>query len=691
MKSHVSDQLRNVALLGHGSSGKTSLAEALYHATGATNRLGRVEEGNTVSDYDAEEIRRHISINLAVLPCEWGDYKVNVIDTPGYQDFLGEVVSAIWVATGSLVLVDAVAGPEVGTEMVWRYAAEADIPRMVVINKMDRENANHQKVLEQLTQTFGQNFVPLQLPIGTQAGFKGVVDLVSMKAYIGPDGTKSDIPANLKDAAQEQRTTLMEYAAETDDELVMKYLEGQELTEEEIRRGLAAGVSAGKFIPVLYTSASATLGIQALLDEMVTLLPPPTARTVQVIDPAKDSTVKLECKSTGPLAVAVFKTMADPFVGKLTYLRVYSGTLNSDSRVYNSRSGEEERIGTLYYINGKDQEPVKQLLAGDIGAVSKLNTTATGDTLCDRGRPLILPPPEFPKPLYAVAIFPKTQTDMDKMGPALQRLLEEDPTLKVVREVETGQTVLWGMGDLHVDVAVKKTQQKFGVDITTDVPRIAYRETITKTIQTHGRHKKQTGGRGQFGDVWIRFEPLPRGSGFEFADEIFGGSVPRQYIPAVEKGLREVVDHGVIAGYPTVDFKAALYDGSYHPVDSSEMSFKLAAHLAFREGVTQAGPIILEPIYNLTVTVPEQYTGDVVGDLNSKRGRLQGVDQQSGKGIITAQAPLAELMRYSTDLRSMTQGRGIFTLEFDHYEEVPAHLVPKIVEESKKLHDKEHE
>ena len=688
--SYKIEQLRNVALIAHGSAGKTSLAEAMIFDTGATNRLGKVEEGTTVSDYDAEEIRRQISLNTSIIPCEWNGHKINVLDTPGYIDFVGEVKGAVRVADGAVVVLDAVSGVEVGTELVWGFADEQNLPRLVFVNKMDRENANFKRTLEQLGQKFEGNMIPIQLPIGSESEFKGVVDLVSMKAYLGDKAEEGEIPASLGDELEEYRLRLIEAAAEGDDELIVKYLEGEELTEEEIKRGLAIGVENGKIIPVLCGSATLSLGVQPLLQAIIDSFPSPADRSeIKVKNAATGEEEILEPTPMAPLSAMVFKTIADPYVGKLTYFRVYSGAMESDSRVFNPLSGEEERIGQLYLIRGKEQEPVKTVQTGDIGGVAKLSATTTGQSLCDKGHPIVLPSINFPKPVFSVAVTPKTKADLDKMGTGLSRLVEEDPTLRVEREPSTGETILSGMGESHVDIATRRLKQKFGVDVLTDIPKVPYRETITKTAEVQGRHKKQTGGRGQFGDVFIRFEPLPRGSGFEFADEIFGGAVPKGFIPAVEKGLREIIQKGVLAGYPTVDFRATLYDGSYHPVDSQEIAFRLAAQLAFRRGIPEAGPVLLEPIMSVNITVPEDYMGDVLGDLNTKRARVQGMEQQRGNSIITAQAPLAEMQRYATDLRSITQGRGIFSMEFSHYEEVPGHLVEGIVAEAKREAEEE--
>ncbi len=682
-------RLRNIVLVSHGGAGKTSLSEAMLFDAGVLNRLGRVDEGTTASDYDAEEVRRKFSVSTSILPCEWAGHKLNLLDTPGYMDFIGEVKAAIRVADAAVVLVEAAGGVEVGTELDWGFLDEQSLPRMVFVNKMDRENANWQQVLEQLRTKFDATFVPLQIPIGSQAAFAGYVDLVANQAFMGPEAKPADIPADLADQAAELRQSMIETAAESDDELVMKYLDGQELTGEEVQRGLAAAVRSGRIVPVLCGSALQNVGVRALMDAIVAYLPDPAARPAVATNPATGQEETLEPGPSQPLAALVYKTLADPFVGKLTYFRVYSGSLRSDSRVYNAGRGAEERVGQLYVIRGKEQVPVDEVKTGDLGAVAKLQVTNTGDTLCDRGHPLVLPGIEFPNPVFSAAVFPKTKADLDKMGSGLARLTEEDPTLRVERNADTNESILSGMGESHIEIAVRRLQAKFGVEITTDVPRIAYLETITKTASAQGRHKKQTGGRGQFGDVFVRFEPLERGAGFEFADEVFGGAVPKNFIPAVEKGLREAMVKGVVAGYPTVDFKAALYDGSYHPVDSSEIAFKLAAHLAFEKGIADAGPVLLEPVMDVSITVPEQFMGDILGDLNTRRARVMGMDQDRGKSVVTAQAPLAEMQRYATSLRAMTQGRGLFTMTFSHYEEVPSHVAQSVIEAARKAREAE--
>jgi len=686
LKEYTTEQIRNIVLLGHGSSGKTSLTEAMLFTSGAINRMGKVEDGTTVTDFDEEEARRHISLSLALAPVEWGGCKLNVLDTPGYTDFIGEVISAVLVADLALILVDSVSGVEVGTEVVWAQADRQGLPRFVVVNKMNRENADFAQALQKLRDAFDGNFVPLQLPIGSAENFAGVVDLVRMKALLGPEGEEAEVPADLMEQAEEARVALVEAAAEGDDELIVKYLEGEELTDEEIRRGLRDAVRKGAVIPVLVTAATANVGTRALLDALVAYAPSPADRgPVKAEGPAGEE--EIEPSETAPLAALVFKTAADPFVGKLTYFRVYGGMMESDTRVWNSRAETEERLGTLYVMRGKEQIPVQRLRPGDIGAVAKLAHTLTGDTLCDRGHPLRLPGPVFPSPLFAVAVRPRSKADQAKMGPTLTRICEEDPTLRWRQEPSTRETILEGMGEAHVEIAVKRMENRFGVGVETSIPKVPYRETITKVNADQYRHKKQTGGAGQFAEVHLRLEPLPRGAGFEYGWEVFGGAISSSFQPSIEKGIRQVLEQGVIAGYPVVDVRAVVYDGKEHPVDSKDIAFQIAGREAFKKVMLGAGPVLLEPIYKVTITVPEEYTGDVMGDLNTKRARVLGMEQQGGKSIITALAPLAEMQRYVSDLRSLTQGRGLFSMEFDHYEEVPPHLAEKIIEEAKRARE----
>jgi elongation factor G len=680
---YSTDKLRNVVLLGHGSSGKTSLAEAMLFNTGAINRMGKVEEGTTVSDFDEEEIRRHISLNLSLVPCEWEEHKINVLDTPGYLDFVGEVTSAIRVADAGIVLVDAVSGVEVGTELVWQHADNRNLPRIVFINKMDRDNASFQNTLDALQENFEGNFVPIQLPVGEQADFKGVIDLIEMKAYLGEGSQIGEVPDDLAEASEEARMMLIEAAAEGDDELIVKYLDGEELTDSEIASGLAAGIMGGTVIPVLCGSASNNIGVRTLLDTILRNLPGPSGE-VTATNPATSEDELLTFDAAGPLAAFVFKTAADPFVGKLSYFRVYSGTLQSNTQTYNSRAQLEERLGQLVTLRGKEQLSFAEVRAGDIGVVAKLAETLTADTLCDKGHPLALPGIEFPTPLFAVAVSPKTKADSAKMGPSLTRIVEEDPTLHWRNEVSTRQVILEGMGDAHVDTAVRRLDQKFGLGLETSVPKVPYMETVTAVGSSSYRHKKQTGGAGQFAEVHMRVEPLPRDAGYEFDWEVFGGAISSSFQPSIHKGIRQVMDNGPVAGYPVVDVKAVVFDGKEHPVDSKDIAFQIAAREVFKLALKDGKPVLLEPIMNITITVPQEFMGDVMGDLTTRRGRVQDTDQERGNAIIHAQAPLADIQRYATDLRSFTQGRGIYTMAFSHYEEVPTHLQAEIIAQAER-------
>ncbi len=679
MKEYETKQLRNVVLLGHGSSGKTSLAEAILFTSGAINRMGEVEEGTTVADFDEEEIRRHISLNLAVVPAEWKGCKINVLDTPGYTDFVGDVKSALRVADMAVIVVDVVSGVEVGTELVWNYAEEQGLPRMVVINKMDRENAKLDRTMDALRETFDKNFVPMQLPIGAESSFSGVVDLVNMKALVGAEQEVTDIPADLRDQAEETRVSLIEAAAEANDELIMKYLEGEDLTEEEIEQGLRTAILDGTVVPVLVMAAKKGLGTRGLLDVLLAFAPSPADRGA-VTAQGLQGEEEIEPNELAPLAGLVFKTTADPFVGKLSYFRVYGGLMKSDNRLYNSRAEEDERMGQIYVMRGKEQIPVPHLHTGDIGAVAKLAHTLTGDTLCDEGHPVSLPGPVFPSPLFAVAVQPTSKADQAKLGPTLTRICEEDPTLRWHQEASTRQTILEGMGEAHVDIAVRRMENRFDVKVETSTPKVPYRETISRVAADQYRHKKQTGGAGQFAEVHMRLEPLPRDTGFEYEWDVFGGAISRSFESSIEKGIRQMMHEGPIAGYPVVDIKAVVYDGKEHPVDSKDIAFQIAGREVFKRVMMEAGPVLLEPIHRVEITVPDEYTGDIIGDLNTKRAQVQGMDQSSGKSIITALAPLAEMQRYATDLRSLTQGRGIFTMELDHYEPVPSHLAQEMVE-----------
>ncbi len=677
MKKYSTEQIRNVVFVSHSGAGKTSLVEAMLLNVGAISRLGKVESGTTVSDFDPAEIKKQISINLSLLSFEYRDTKINVIDTPGYADFVGEVKAGLRVADTAVMVICAASGIEVGTEIFWKYAGQQDIPRVIYVNKMDRENADFYKVAADVKSMFGINCVPVQLPIGSQDTFKGIVDLLKMKAII--DDKEEDIPADMASDAETYREGMIEALAEADDDLCAKYLEGEELTEQEILAALKLGINSGKMVPILAGSALTNKSVKQFMDMICDYLPSPADRgTVK----AGDEDISPD--ATANLAALVFKTTADPYVGRLSYFRVYSGTIFSDSQAYNANKKRTERVGQLLMIRGKEQTPVAELVAGDIGGVAKLAETATNDTLCNQEHPVQFDPIDFPAPVYSVAVHPKTKADMDKMGTALSRLAEEDQTLVIRKDTETGEMLLSGLGDAHIDVAIDKMQRKFGADVLIQVPKVPYRETITTMKQAQYKHKKQTGGHGQYGHVFLELEPMERGAGFEFGDRVVGGVVPKNYIPAVEKGVKEALLSGVQAGYPVVDVKVTLFDGSYHSVDSSEMAFKIASVQAFRKAFEEAAPVILEPIVAVNVTVPDSYMGDVIGDLNTKRAKVLGMNPADGETTIEAQVPLAEMLRYATDLRSITQGRGSFSVEFDHYEEVPAHLSQKLIEESKK-------
>lgn len=680
MKKYNAEQLRNIVLLSHGGAGKTSLSEAMLYNSGAISRLGRVDDGTTTSDYDSEEVRRKISVNTSVVPCEWAGHKMNVLDTPGYADFVGEVKGAVRAADAAVIVLDAVSGVEVGTELVWGYADEVDLPRIMFVNKMDRDNADFYRALKQAQESLEGNIIPFQLPIGAQDTFEGVVDVVSMRAYRGESAEEGDVPDDLRADVEAYRLRLVEAAAETDDALLEKYFEEEALTEEEIQEALATAVRSRAVIPVFCGSALKNVAVRPLMDAILQYLPSPLdAVRARATNVATREEEILEPVAQSPMATLVFKTLADPYVGKLTYFRVFSGAMESDSRVFNSTKGEEERVGQLFSLRGKDQEPVDEVPAGDIGAVAKLQETSTGDTLCDKDHPVTLARISFPQPIFSAAIAPKTKADLDKMGTALARLTEEDPTLLVQREASTRETVLSGMGESHIDIAARRLHSKFGVEIETSVPKVPYSETVTEVATAQYRHKKQTGGAGQFAEVWLRVEPLARGAGFEYESEVREGHISKSFIPSIEKGIKQVLDQGVIAGYPVVDVKGVVYDGKEHPVDSKDIAFQIAGREAFKEAVRNAAPALLEPIMLFTITLPESNMGDILGDLNTKRARVVGTEQKGDKTIITAQAPLAEMQNYATDIRSMTQGRGVFSAEFLRYEEVPRHLAEQLM------------
>ena len=682
MKEYTTEFIRNIALVSHSSAGKTMWAEAFLHFSGATTRLGRIEDGTSISDFEEEEIRRGISLSTGVIPVEYKDHKLNFLDTPGYNDFIGEMISALRVSDGAVVVVDSVAGAEVGTEIAWSYCDRFNIPRFVLINKMDRDNADFQKALGTVQQLSDVRLLPVELPWGEKQDFHGVIDLLSMKAYAGEGTTAADIPTELQEEAEVAHNELIEAAAEGEDELLMKYLEGETLDAKEILRGLVAVFRSGSYIPVFVSSGTAEIGLAPILEAIINLMPSP-ADVPPVTASGKTSDVELSASDSGPLAIYAWKTTADPFVGKITYLRIYSGLLTSDTRIWNQSKETEERIGNLNLLRGKDTIPVKTVHAGDITSVPKLTATSTGDTLCDRAQPLELPIPGYPNALYRVALSPKTQSDSAKISPTLTRLCEEDMTLSWYQEPSTNQTILQGMGGQHIDVAIRKAEKKFQTGLNLDEPRVPYRETITRLGQAQYRHKKQTGGAGQFAEVFMRVEPL-QDENFEFVNKVFGGAISQNYMPAIEKGVKVVMQTGVIANFPVEKVRVEVFDGKEHPVDSKPVAFEIAGREAFKLAVKDAAPVLLEPIMEAVITVPEANMGDIMGDLNTRRARVQGMDTAKGRSIVTTQVPLAEMQRYTTDLRSMTGGRGVFTMEFAFYETVPAHIAQEVIDAREK-------
>ncbi|HET7698217.1 MAG TPA: elongation factor G [Vicinamibacterales bacterium] len=683
MKVYDAASLRNVALVGHSGSGKTQLVSTVLFAAGAVNRLGKVDEGTTVTDYDDEEIARKHTLSAGAAYAEWNKTKINFIDTPGMANFLSDARAALRVADAALVVVDAVAGVEVSTEKVWEAADELALPRLVVLNRLDRERASLERSLASLRSVFGRTVIPIQLPIGEERAFKGIVDLVAMKAYTFADGKPSEaaIPAEMADAVQAAREALIEMVAEADDALMEKFFDAGTLTQEELVAGLKRGVGAARVFPLLLTSATSNIGMQPLLDAILSYVPSPAERPLRARTPDGED-VEIPVKEGGPAAAFVWKTVADPFAGRITLFRVISGTLKADTTVHNVTKDTPERLGHLAAVQGKTQTNVPEVRAGDIGAVAKLKETQTADVIGDKGAPKV-PPIKFPEPVISYAIEPKSRGDEEKIGTALHRLQEEDPTINYTRDQQTKELLLAGQGQSHIEVTVAKLKRRFGVEVTLKLPRIPYRETITAAVEAHGRHKKQTGGHGQFGDCKVKFEPLPRGSDFEFANDIFGGAIPRQFVPAIEKGLQDSRMRGFLAGYPMVDFKATVFDGSYHAVDSNELSFKMAASLAFKDGMARARPTLLEPVMNVEVYAPSDYAGDLMGDLNSRRGRIGGMDTRGAMTIIRAKVPMQEMLTYEQHLTSATGGRGSYHMEFDHYEEVPQHLHAKIIAASK--------
>ena len=686
MKVYDAASIRNVAVVGHGGSGKTQLVSALLFDAGMVNRLGKVDDGTTVTDYDDEEISRKHTLSASLAYAEWNKTKINLIDTPGFGNFFSDARAAMHVADGALLVVDGVSGVEVQTEKAWALAEELQLPRIVAVNRLDRDRASLDRVLESLRQTLGRTIVPIQLPLGEERNFNGVIDLVSMKAqtFAGDASgkmTEGDIPAGLADAAKAAREALIEMVAEADESLMEKFFEAGTLTQEELTNGLATATAAAKIVPLVCTSGLQNIGAQPLMDAILAYLPSPADRRFAAI--ANKEPVTKTADDKAPYAAFVWKTVADQFAGRITMFRVYQGCLKADSTVVNATQGTQERLGHLIVLQGKTATTVPELKAGDLGAVAKLKDTRTNDTIADKGAGVTFAPIAFPAPVLSYAIEPKSRGDEDKISTAMHRLEEEDGTIKYQRDPQTHELLLAGQGQMHIEVTVAKLKRRFGVEVLLKPPRIPYRETITSRVEAHGRHKKQTGGHGQFGDCKIKMEPLPRGSEFEFVDEIFGGAIPRGFIPAVEKGIQESRLRGYLAGYPVVDFRVTLFDGSYHDVDSNELSFKTAGWLAFKDGMSRAKPTLLEPIMNVTIQAPNDNAGDLMGDLNGRRGRISGMEARGQATVIKAQVPMSEMLTYEQHLTSVTGGRGSYHMEYSHYDEVPTHLQAKIIATAK--------
>jgi elongation factor G len=686
MKDYPADKIRNIALIGHGSSGKTSLASAFLFDAGATSRLTKVDKGNTVTDYEPEEIDRKISINSAVCFVEWKDHKINFVDTPGYGNFLWDTRASLRAVDAATVLVCGVAGVEVGTEKVWEMLEEFHLPRMIIINKMDRENANFTRTLGAIQQFFGRQAVPVELPIGEEKDFRGVVDLIRQKAYVFEKDESGEfreeaIPAEFKAAAEEKYRDLVEMIAENDEKLMEKYLDKGALTNQELAEGFKKSIINHQLYPVFMTSALFNIGVQNILDGILDVMPSVLDRPeVKVKINGKEEDLKATADT--PFAALIFKTISDPYTGRISLMRVFSGKANPDSTVMNANKNTEEKLSGLFFLQGKEQSPAGQAKAGDLVATAKLKATSTGDTLSAKGSGIEIAPIKFPEPSISFAIEPKTRADEDRISQASHRITDEDPTVRFERDPDTSQLLISGNGELHVRIITDKLKKRYNVDVDLKPPKISYKETIKGRADVQGKHKKQTGGRGQYGDVWIKMEPLPRGKDFEFEDKIFGGSIPKNYIPSIEKGLIEAKKKGVLAGYPVVDFKIILYDGSFHEVDSSDIAFKIAASKAFKLAMKEARPTILEPIMSLEVYTPDAYMGDIMGNLNGRRGKVQGMEQKGNMRILKAVVPMAEMLDFEPTLTSITGGRGSFLMEFSHYEEVPSHLQQKIINEA---------
>jgi elongation factor G len=688
MGQFETSRIRNLGIVAHGGAGKTSLAEAILFDTGMIDRLGRVDEGTSTMDFEPEEIKRKISITSALDHCEWKGHSIHIVDTPGYGNFIADTRACMRALDGAVVILSAISGVKAQTEEIWNWANEFEIPRIAFVNKLDRERANFLRAIDDMEKALGARGVAIQMPIGLEATFEGIIDLITMKAWFyAKDGsgkfTEGKIPADYADEAARLREQMVETVAEAYDALTEKYLDAGELTEEEIIDGLRVGTMRNTFTAVLCGAATANIGVPHLLDAVCAYLPSPLDRTKAVgTHPKTEAIIERAPDEKEPFSALVFKTTSDPYTGKITIFRIYSGVLNSDSMIYNSTKGVEERIGQIYELEGKKQHPIKQAVAGDIVAVAKLKETITGDTLCDANKPIIYEAAKQLLPVISYAIEPKTKADEDKIHSALHRMIEEEPTLESHRDAQTKEFIISGMGQVHLEVIVEKMKRKFGVEVLLKTPKVPYLETIRGTAKVQGKYKKQSGGRGQYGDCWIEMSPTGRGEGYIFDDKVVGGVIPRQYIPAVDKGIQEACLDGFLAGYPVVDFRVALYDGSFHTVDSSEMAFKVAGSMAFKKAMEVCKPVLLEPIMNMKVTVPDENMGDVIGDLNSRRGKVVGVEPKANSQIIRSVVPMSEVLAYSNDLKSMTSDRGLFSMEFSHYEELPTHLSQKVIAET---------
>ncbi len=688
MKDYAVDKIRNVALVGHGSSGKTSLTSAFLFDTGATSRLTKVDKGNTVTDYDPDEIERKISINAAVCFCEWHDHKINLVDTPGFSNFLWDTKACLHAVDAAAVVVDALAGVEVGTEKVWGMLEEFSLPRIIVINKMDRENANFKTAVEAVQQFFGRQAIPVHLPIGEEKNFRGVVDVIEGQARLFEKDEsgkfqEGPVPAELQAEVEKRRRDLIEMVAESDEKLMEKYLEQGELSPEEFRGGLKRAILNHQLFPVFAASGLTNIGAQTLLDAMITYLPSPVERD-GVKAKVKGQDQAVQPSPDAPFAALVFKTISDPYTGRISLMRLFSGRINPDSTVSNTTRETDEKFVGLFYLQGKEQIPAGQVRAGDIAATAKLKVTSTGDSICAKGAGIQFPALVFPEPSISFAIEPKTRADEDRISQATHRITEEDPTVRIERDPDTAQLLISGNGELHVRIITERLKKRYNVDVDLKPPKISYKETIKGRADVQGRHKKQTGGRGQFGDVWIKMEPLPRGKDFEFEDKVFGGAIPRNFIPSVEKGILEARKKGVLAGYPAVDFKVTLYDGSYHDVDSSDIAFKIAATKAYKKAMKEAKPTILEPVMSVEIYTPEAYMGDIMGNLNGRRGKVQGMEQKGTMRVLKALVPMSEMLDFEPTLTSITGGRGSYLMEFSHYEEAPSHVQQKIIADAVK-------